>query len=356
MSGGRAPAVDRLAAAGRLVVVGPGRLGLSLAAALHAAAAAREVEVRGRTPREPESGPDAGGAGRPGARPPFLRSRPGIAFARGVGELPGPGGCLLFAVPDDALAEACRAWAAAGGGGPTAGRADPAAGPGPAGEAAAGPAPPPPVALHTSGVHPSSVLAPLRDLGFAAASWHPLAAVARPDPEAVHGRAWGVEGDRAARERAAAFTRSLEGRILPVRAGGHARYHAAAVFASNFLVACLGVAREELAAALEAPGEARAEDLLPLARAALDAVERDGLAAGLTGPVARGDAGTVRAHLAALEPARRALYRGLARELLGLAAPGLGDERTAALEAALEEEGAAPAAGGRERAREGEDP
>jgi len=90
-------------------------------------------------------------------------------------------------------------------------------------------------------------------------------------------------------------------------------YHAAASIASNHLVALLGSV-ERLADDAGVPFEA----FLPLVRAAVDNVAELGPAAALTGPVARGDAATVAAHLDALPAEERAAYRAgaaLAREL-----------------------------------------
>ena len=87
------------------------------------------------------------------------------------------------------------------------------------------------------------------------------------------------------------------------------RYHAAAVVASNHLVALLGQV-ERLAASCDVPFEAFA----PLAIASLQNVFHHGPAAALTGPVARGDLGTVEGHLRELDPAERDAYRSLARE------------------------------------------
>jgi predicted short-subunit dehydrogenase-like oxidoreductase (DUF2520 family) len=87
------------------------------------------------------------------------------------------------------------------------------------------------------------------------------------------------------------------------------RYHAAAVVASNHLVALLGQV-ERLAKNCDVPFEAFA----PLVRASIDNAFELGPAAALTGPVARGDLGTVEQHLAALDPGERDAYRALARE------------------------------------------
>jgi predicted short-subunit dehydrogenase-like oxidoreductase (DUF2520 family) len=97
-------------------------------------------------------------------------------------------------------------------------------------------------------------------------------------------------------------------------------YHAAAVFASNYLVTASAIA-ESLFAMARVPDPATA--MAPLQRATLDHVEHLGPARALTGPAARGDAGTVRRNLEAL--ARHApdlvpAYVALARSTLDLAA------------------------------------
>jgi predicted short-subunit dehydrogenase-like oxidoreductase (DUF2520 family) len=92
-----------------------------------------------------------------------------------------------------------------------------------------------------------------------------------------------------------------------------AAYHAAATVASNHLVALLG----QVARLAEAAGIPPAA-LVPLVQATLDNVVEHGAAAALTGPVARGDAGTVAAHVVALPADERATYVALAREALRL--------------------------------------
>ncbi|HSD48335.1 MAG TPA: Rossmann-like and DUF2520 domain-containing protein [Actinomycetota bacterium] len=74
-------------------------------------------------------------------------------------------------------------------------------------------------------------------------------------------------------------------------------YHAAAVFASNYLVAISALA-EDLGGVAGIP-DARAA-LAPLQRATLENLEAVGPAAALTGPAVRGDAGTVERNLRAL--------------------------------------------------------
>lgn len=289
-------------------MVGPGSVGLSLAAAL--SDAGRAVAVFGRRPQ----------------RPAILEAHPDVGYRAAAPAEEGADApsTLVFCVPDDALPSAASDWARALA---PDGRTAPSGGSARDGEA--------PVALHTSGVHGADVLAPLRDAGRAVASWHPLTALSGPRADAFGGVTFAVEGDAAAARRARALAGAVGGRPMRLEPGASARYHAAAVFASNHLVACLAVAARELAAATG--GEGSLDDLLPLARAAVDNLSGEDLAEGTTGPIARGDAGTVRRHLRALEPESADLYRRLARELLDVVEGRLEDRTAEELRRILED-------------------
>jgi predicted short-subunit dehydrogenase-like oxidoreductase (DUF2520 family) len=91
------------------------------------------------------------------------------------------------------------------------------------------------------------------------------------------------------------------------------QYHAAAVVASNHLVALLGQV-ERLASACDVPFDAFA----PLVQSSVINAFGIGPALALTGPVVRGDLVTVEAHLATLDPGERDAYRSLAREVARL--------------------------------------
>ena len=140
--------------------------------------------------------------------------------------------------------------------------------------------------------------------------------------------------------------------LSPFLLGGESRalYHAAASLASNGLV---GLAAQATSV-LERSGVAT-EDATPalfcLMRSALEAAEAHGLWAGLTGPIARGDAATVRAHLAALSrlaPDALDCYRALALAQLRLS--GAPPAAVRSIRRALKEPGTARARG-RRRAR-----
>ena len=147
------------------------------------------------------------------------------------------------------------------------------------------------------------------------AALHPL--VTLPDVAVgarrlLAGGWFAVAGDPLARQ----VVNDLGGRALEVADEDRAAYHAAAVVASNHLVALLGQA-ERIASTAGVPFGA----LMDLVRATVDNVDELGPAAALTGPAARGDADTIRRHLEAIAPEERAAYEAMsqqARRLAGL--------------------------------------
>jgi predicted short-subunit dehydrogenase-like oxidoreductase (DUF2520 family) len=137
------------------------------------------------------------------------------------------------------------------------------------------------------------------------AAIHPLVALPTPElgAQRLVGTWFAVAGDAIAR----AVVGSLGGRWFEVDDTDRARYHAAAVVASNHLVALLGQV-ERLGDGVGVPFEA----YLDLARATIENVAALGPARALTGPAARGDEATIRRHLRALPADERTAYRALA--------------------------------------------
>ncbi len=124
--------------------------------------------------------------------------------------------------------------------------------------------------------------------------------------------AWAaVAGD----DEVAVIARQLGMHPFPVSDDDRGVYHAAAVVASNHLVALLGQV-ERLARRSGVPFEA----FRALADASVANAFELGPETALTGPIARGDLTTVERHLAALDPTERDAYRSLAREAARLAA------------------------------------
>lgn len=145
------------------------------------------------------------------------------------------------------------------------------------------------------------------------ASVHPLVALATPErgAEMLRGAWFGVAGDPLARQ----VVQDLGGTAVDVPDEHRLRYHAAAVIASNHLVALLGQV-ERVAATVDVPLEA----YLDLVRGTVDNVAALGPARALTGPVARGDLDTVGRHLAALPPEERSAYGAMVEQARRLVA------------------------------------
>lgn len=134
------------------------------------------------------------------------------------------------------------------------------------------------------------------------ATIHPLRSLPAPGTD-LRGAWFAISGDPLAAE----VVSALDGRVVQVDEAKRVSYHAAAVIASNHLVALLGQV-ERVAAEAGVPLEA----YLDLIRGTVDNVALLGPAGALTGPVARGDWATVDGHLAALAPAERPAYQALA--------------------------------------------
>jgi predicted short-subunit dehydrogenase-like oxidoreductase (DUF2520 family) len=166
------------------------------------------------------------------------------------------------------------------------------------------------LALHLSGAHPSTVLAPT---GARTASLHPLRAFAS-ERISLEGTFLFVEGDPQVEELAT----DLGGEVVRVDTQGKLLYHAGAVVASNYVVTLLQVARDLLVRAGVEPALALAA-LSKLAAGAVDNVAGVGLPQALTGPAARGDAELIRRHVEALDPATRRLYAALLEATLPIA-------------------------------------
>jgi len=258
-----------------IFVMGAGRAGVGLARAFRAAG----VEVVGVHGRHEAGGPD------------------GVS----VGALPSSlarAAVILVTVRDSQIDEALREILAA--------RTAPNA-----------------VVLHASGSTEPAMLEEVRGAGHPAGTFHPLVPLADPAraAEALGAAYIGIDGDEEARAVSRTLAARLGARTLEIPPGEKARYHAAAVFASNFPAVLLRVSerllREAGISGDDAAGAARA-----LLRVAVGNIESAGAGASvLTGPVVRGDAETVRRHMRALAADAEVLaaYRALSLAALELA-------------------------------------
>lgn len=280
----------------KVVIVGPGRMGLAFGAALMHADAVERLTYFGRGLEPPPH--------------PIFDGEAAAQYRAGAQPLPPGTSILLLAVPDSRLAEVAYD------------------------VAAAGPAPPGCAAFHLSGALSTDVLMPLHMSGYTLGSIHPLQAVADPWQAAdrLIGSAFAIAGEPAALAAARRLVDALGGNALVVPPAQRALYHAGAVVASNYLIAVLSFA-VRLFSEAGIPEKDAVPALLPLVRGTLDNLEKLGVASSLTGPVARGDVDTVRLHLVRLSGHDRSLYCALGRELVQLARiNGLDEQRATELE------------------------
>jgi predicted short-subunit dehydrogenase-like oxidoreductase (DUF2520 family) len=152
---------------------------------------------------------------------------------------------------------------------------------------------------------------PLDDVDF---SLHPLQTFTGAEtPDVFHGIGAAVAGRTdEARAVAEQLARALGARTFTVEDKHRASYHAAASFASNFVITVLDAA-EQLASAAGIPEVEARELLVPLVRQTVENWVDAGAQDALTGPIARGDGETVaRQRSAADEVGLRELFDALA--------------------------------------------
>jgi predicted short-subunit dehydrogenase-like oxidoreductase (DUF2520 family) len=161
--------------------------------------------------------------------------------------------------------------------------------------------------VHCSGALTLAALAPHERR----ASLHPLVPLPSSElgSERLVGAWFAVAGDAGVHD----VVGAMRGRPIEVAEHHRAQYHAAAAIASNHVVALLGQV-QRVATRANVPLEA----YLDLARASIDSVAELGPVAAITGPIQRGDWGTVASHLEALDPSERAAYEVMAHEVARL--------------------------------------
>lgn len=173
------------------------------------------------------------------------------------------------------------------------------------------------IVVHTSGAHGVEVLQPAADAGALPLALHPVMTfTGRPeDLERITACSVGVTaatGDEAAWSVGEALVVEMGAEPVRIPAEARALYHTALAHGANHLVTLVA----DCAQLLGDAGVANPQRMLgPLLSAALDNALRHGDRA-LTGPVARGDAGTIRAHrrvLAERAPDILPAYLALAR-------------------------------------------
>ena len=172
--------------------------------------------------------------------------------------------------------------------------------------------------FHCSGSLGLDELQPLAGLGAEIGSLHPLQSFASADVS-FQGIYMAVDGMPNAQQIGQAIAELLGAQVFVVPAAERKAYHAAACFASNYVVAAMAVAQELMSKWTPTP-EAGLAALLALFDGTARNLHQSKLAReALTGPIARGDINTVKAHLAVLPPKIAEVYKALGRETICLA-------------------------------------
>lgn len=272
-------------AAPRLNIIGAGHLGQTLARLWHSAAAFTIGNIVNRTPESSASAARFIGAG---------------TAAESLNAC-APAEFWLISVPDSAIAEVATALAAHLSANASSGDSRPCV-------------------FHCSGALSSEVLAALAECGCKVASAHPVHSFATPEQSvAQFAGSWvALEGPAAA----ALEPRfdAIGARCFHLQASDKSLYHCATAIACNYLSGLMDYSFSVFEQA-GIPQEQAAQLLAPITAQTLDNNMQLGPARALTGPIARGDAATVRDHLRCLQARglNPDLYRSLGQQTLQLA-------------------------------------
>jgi len=177
--------------------------------------------------------------------------------------------------------------------------------------------------VHCSGAHSVDILEPARKLGAAVGSFHPLQTFADVDQaiENLPGSTFALEAREPLLSTLKELTSLLTGNWVELKPGDKVLYHAAAVFACNYLVTLVKLALD-LWQDFGVSSKEATRALLPLLRGTINNIDNIGLPDCLTGPVARGDSGTLERHLSALEarsPSLLTTYKELGLQAISIA-------------------------------------
>lgn len=245
-----------------LSIIGCGAVGKTLGRLFHKRQVFEIRDILNRSPGSAQAAAAFVGAGRPVSSYDELRRAD----------------FYLVAAADDGIAGCAEALAKTGGVGPDT------------------------VVCHLSGALPSSVLAPVAELGAAVASVHPVKSFADPlaSAESFAGTWCGMEGDAAAVALLSPAFTAIGGEIFSVDARFKTLYHAGSVLVCNYLTALIetgvrsyrkgGLSRQTALSVME-----------PLVRGTVENIFRVGTVQALTGPIARGDVTVVSKQLDALD-------------------------------------------------------
>jgi predicted short-subunit dehydrogenase-like oxidoreductase (DUF2520 family) len=177
--------------------------------------------------------------------------------------------------------------------------------------------------VHCSGVHSADILESARQFGANPGCFHPLQTFASVEKaiESLPGSTFAIEAEGSLLTILKGMATAMGGNWVILKASDKVLYHTAAVFACNYLVTLIKLAID-LWQDFGVPREQAIKALMPLLRGTLSNIEDIGLPNCLTGPIARGDMGTIKKHLEVLEankPHLSSSYRELGLQTIPIA-------------------------------------
>ena len=178
-------------------------------------------------------------------------------------------------------------------------------------------------AVHCSGADSTDILKQAKEAGAEVGAFHPLQTFASPQQamENIPGSTFALEAEEPLLGTLKSMAAALDGQWVELKASDKVLYHAAAVFACNYMVTLVKLATD-LWQTFDVPQEKATKALVPLLRGTLHNIETIGIPNCLTGPIARGDIGTINKHLDALQqtaPKLLSTYRELGRQTIPIA-------------------------------------
>ncbi|MFC1870386.1 Rossmann-like and DUF2520 domain-containing protein [Chloroflexota bacterium] len=177
--------------------------------------------------------------------------------------------------------------------------------------------------VHCSGADSTATLEPATKFGAQVGVIHPLQTFASVTQAIANipGSTFALEAEEPLLTILKDMATALEGQWIVLQASDKVVYHAAAVIACNYLVTLVKLATD-LWQTFNIPPQQATRALLPLIRGTIHNIDTVGIPQCLTGPIARGDTGTIEKHLAALQktaPAILSTYRELGLQTIPVA-------------------------------------
>ena len=188
--------------------------------------------------------------------------------------------------------------------------------------------------VHCSGAASLDILAPAREDGANTGAMHPLQTFAGVSQaiDNIPGSTFGIEANEPLFSILRDMAVALEGNYIKLEPGDKVLYHAAAVLSCNYLITLVKLSTD-LLKSLGMDPEQATQALMPLLKGTLNNISNIGIPECLTGPIARGDTGTINKHISALKqssPEALSAYLEMGLQTIPLSlAKGKIDKKTA---------------------------